>query len=231
MSKTQAVLVNELSQRLGDPHLTYFGIEELRTWINEGAREIARRTECLRAVSTVSVTSGTQSYSGPTDMVRIHKIEFIPTGDTRSFPLEYRDQSAADIVWGTQRAITQSYAPEFWSGWGFPGSSNFTIELYPTPSTNGSLRIHYYRLPVDLAVAGNGSAGTAIDCPAGWEDVILDWAETRAELKRKDVNAYQIKDAIFKDHLMAIMDTSIRYTDAPGEITFDTQWFADESGY
>jgi hypothetical protein len=37
VSKTQAVLLNELSQRLGDPHLTYFSAEELRTWINEGA--------------------------------------------------------------------------------------------------------------------------------------------------------------------------------------------------
>lgn len=228
MSKTQAVLLNELSQRLGDPHLTYFSPEELRTWINEGAREIARRTECLRDTLLVAVTSGTASYSGPTNMVRIHRVSFMPTGDNRSFPLEHRDISAADIVWGTQEFITQSYAPEFWSGWGFPGSTNFTIQLYPTPSTDGILLIYYYRLPADLAVSDNSAAGTAIDCPNGWEDVILDWAETRAELKRKDVNAYQIKDAIFKDHLMAIMDTSIRYTDAPGEITFDTQWFSDE---
>ena len=229
MSKTQGVLLTELAARLADPHHSYFSKTELRTWINEGAREIARRTECLRAVATAAVTAGTQSYVAPTDAVRIHKVEFIPTGDDRSFPLEHRDQSAADIVWGTQRTITQSYAPEFWSGWGYPGSSTYTIELYPTPSANGTLRFHYYKLPTDLSITGS-AAGTAIDCPNGWEDVILDYAETRAELKRKDVNAYQIKDAIFKDHLMAIMETSIRYTDSPGEVTFDPQWFAQE-GY
>ena len=38
MSKTQGVLITELSQRLGDPHMTYFTPEELRTWVNEGAR-------------------------------------------------------------------------------------------------------------------------------------------------------------------------------------------------
>lgn len=230
MSKTQGVLLTELAARLGDPGMTYFSPIELRTWINEGAREIARRTECLRAVATTAVTAGTQSYTAPTDAVRIHKVEFKPTSDSRWFSLEHRDMSAADIVWGTQRAITQSYAPEFWTGWGYPGSTNFTVELYPTPSSAGTLRFQYYKLPTDLSVTGS-AAGTPIDCPNGWEDVILDWAETRAELKRKDVNAYQIKDAIFKDHLMAIMETSIRYTDSPGEITFDPQWFANQDGY
>lgn len=230
MSKTQGVLITELSQRLGDPHMTYFTPEELRVWVNEGAREVARRTECLRATSTTAVVAGTQSYTGPTDTVRIHKVEFKPTSDSRWFPLEYRDMSASDIVWGTQRAITQSYAPEIWTMWGFPGSTNLTVELFPTPSSAGTLRFQYYRLPADLAITGS-AAGTAIDCPNGWEDVILDYAETRAELKKRDYQGYQIKDAIFKDHLMAVMETSIRYTDTPGEITFDTRWFSDSNDY
>lgn len=228
MSRTQGLLVQELRSRINEPNPNgFFSDEELRTWVNEGARECARKTEALRASSTIAVTATTQDYTAPTDLVRMHRLEFKPTGSSQRVPLQYRDRQAMDVVWGTHQAITQSWWPEFYCMWGTPPA--ITITLYPTPTTAGTLYCYYYKLPAALSVYGTATA-TTLDIPEGWEDIVLSYAEARARLKQTRTDLYQVAWSQFMGLLSALAETSARYTDAPGVVTPDYGWMGDDYG-
>lgn len=231
MSKTQGVLVTELRSRLNERAEAFFTDVELRTWINEGARDIARKTEALRAYATVSITANTQDYvTGPTDLIRIHRVEFTPTGSSQRVPLIYRDRSAMDVVWGTHQAITTSYWPEYYTTWLYPGTTAMQISLFPIPAVAGTLRVWYYKFPTALATGGSASA-TTLDIPEGWEDLILEYAEARAHLKRKDVTMYQVAWGNYGDKVMDLLETSLRYSDAAGQITPAFDFMPDDDWY
>jgi hypothetical protein len=228
MSKTQGTLVKELRSRVNEPSPNGFlSDEEIRAWVNEGAREVARRTEALRTSTTIAVTAGTQDYTAPVDSVRVHRLEWKPTGSSQRVPLVYRDRQAMDVVWGTHQAITESWWPEWYSMWGVPPT--MTITLYPTPTSAGSLYCYYYKLPAALSVTGT-AATTTLDIPEGWEDLILSYAEARARLKQQRADLYQIAQGQFRDLLSALQETSTRYTDAPGQVTPDFGWMSEDYG-
>lgn len=228
MSKTQGTLVKELRSRINEPNPNgFFSDEEIRTWVNEGARECARRTEALRTSSTIAVTANTQDYTAPTDCVRMHRLEFKPTGSSQRIPLMYRDRTAMDVVWGTYQLMSSSWWPEFYTMWGIPPT--MTITLYPTPTTAGSLYAYYYRLPTALSVTGTAAA-TTLDIPEGWEDLILSYAEARARLKQQRTDLYQVAWGQFRELLQALNETAARYTDSPGIVTPDYNWMDDEMG-
>src|SRR5690606_10759005 len=105
----------------------------------------------LQTTTTQAVTASTQTYTLTTRIVRLYRVEFQPTGDSRIIPLEYRDFNAMDSVWWTNQAITSNH-PHFYTLWGFPGS--LKLVLYPTPATGGTLNLHYYAIPAPLATDG-----------------------------------------------------------------------------
>lgn len=196
--------------------------ELMRVWYNEACREIARRSECLRAKTTVSTTADTQSVTWAGSCIRIAECYWYGTGDTQRYPLVYRDHRANRAVWGSGRAISVGTPELFWTE-GFPGSTSFTIWLYPTPSTNGTLEIHYYRFPTDIATDGSADAST-VDLPSGWHDTITPFIVMRAfEAQRQ----YEMADrwrGEFDNRLTGLIDASVRYVDEPGTVAMD-DWY------
>lgn len=228
--KTVAEIMAETAVRVDDPAMTRFTPPTLRTWIAEGAREVARRTECLRADSAISVPASTQTVYGPNDMVRIHHAQFEPTGSDQIFPLDYRDRKSMDPLWGTHQAISTSAYPSFYTTWNAP--PNLTIMLAPIPSSAGVLRVFYYRLPASISVTGTDDANY-VDIPQGWEDVLTTYAEARAYRTDRRSDDYQIAMGDFQSQLMALMQTSQRYSDSAGTMDFDTSygWFGSDLTY
>lgn len=221
MSKTVAEIMSEAAVRLDDEGNRRFSAATLRTWIGEGAREIARKTECLRSDETIAVSADTQSVTGPTDLVRIHHAQYEPTGDSNIYPLTYMDRKQLDPLWGTHQAISTSAYPEFYTTWGVPPT--LTITLAPIPSTAGNLRVFYYRLPATIATDGTDDTDT-IDLPAGWEDLITTYVEARGYRKDRRLDDYQMAMQDFQSQMMALMQTASRFSDAPGGFVYDPMW-------
>lgn len=211
MTRTLAQLVTDTRDRLDEVAATFWTDVQLRKWINDGTREVARRSETLLATKNIAVTAATQSYTGPTDCIRINRAEWIPTGQTTVYPLEYKDYNGMDAVWWTSQKITQGY-PQFFTMWGFPPT--LTITLYPTPSQNGTLKVYYYRQPADLSTTGSDD-GTVVDVPEGWWDLIVHYAEFMA-LRRDRDPRWQEARGIFEDQLAHMIDITRRWSDQAG---------------
>lgn len=216
MAVTLGTMLTQVRERLDEDSARFWSEVEIRRWVNEGARDIARRAECLVDQATLTVSQGEQTHSAPMDAVRLHRVEWHPTGQTTKYPLEYRDYNSMDQVWSISQTITEGY-PQYWTLWGYPGALN--IMVYPKPSTGGSLLVFYYRLPADLATDGTDDAQN-IDIPEGWHDAIAMYAEYTGLRKDGDQRWMEAK-AEYEQRVDDLIHASRRWTDTAGSIDYD----------
>lgn len=225
MTMTLALALTNLRDRLNEPSEGVWLDPALRRYINEGMREVSRRSEGLRAVATIAVVIADDGeVAAPADTVRISpNVYWIPDGDTQRIPLEYCDLAYLDRIWGSRQDTTGT--PDYWTTTGF--GATLTIQLYPVPSTDGDLRVHYYRFAVELATDGTDDT-ELLDVPAGWEDTVVDYAAYRAYLAKHMTDMAQSALADFSTHLQGLIEATTRYTDSATAMIQDRQssdWF------
>lgn len=222
MPKTQKQLLLSLRERLDEEAQSAWKDTELRRWLNEGAKDIARRTEVLQKKATISAVAGTQQYAMSTDIIRVHKVEYTPSGSSQPiYPLTYDDFRNLDAVWWTQQALT-SGTPNFYTFWGFPPS--LQIIVYPKPSQAGTFNIYYFAMPTELALDGSQEASN-LELPEGWEDAVVLYAEYMA--LRKDLRPeWQEAKALYEQMVNDLYSLTRRWTDQSGYISPDTASFS-----
>ena len=96
---TLGSLLTDVRNRLDETTSGQWTDAELRSWINEGARDVSRKTETLQGTTNISIVADTQEYTLPTDTLRIHRAEWRPTSSSNVYTLEYRDFNSMDAVW------------------------------------------------------------------------------------------------------------------------------------
>lgn len=204
-------------QRLDEPTALRYPDASLRAWINDAVRDIARRTESLRATTTTAIAANvgalTPTFSAG-QPIRIHLVEFQATGDNNKYTLEYRDKNSMSSVWGSWQNISTGY-PVYYTSWLAPPA--LAIQLYPIPGVDGTVTTHYYRMPVDLATDGTAAA-TSLDIVAGWEDLAVDAVEYRALRFDRDPRWQEAK-AEYEERVFQLGEAAIRFTDQAGMVT------------
>lgn len=214
MTSTLAQLTSDLNDTLDEPVSgRYWTATQMTRWLNEGVRDVARRAEILpRLDQSISITAGLNKYTFPSvDVVRVHRIEYIPTGSTQQYPLRLSSINEMDAIWGIQQVITSSY-PMYAILWGYPGNTNtLQIQLYPNPSQNGNLNIFYYGLPVEMVADADPS-----DIPTGWEDLAVKYAAYKCLQKGKDPRWQEFK-ALYEEALNGMIAKTREYHDQAGQ--------------
>lgn len=216
MTKTQADLIADVRSRLDEPTEAQWLDVELRRWINQGARELARRTETLETTVDTALTPGIQQYTAPNDVIRIHRMEYVEGTVIRA--LEYRDYNNMDSVWWSSQLTIQG-SPLLWTAWGFSPALKFI--LYPIPSNASIARMYYYRYPASLSEADNSQQNSLVDCPSGWEDIITDYVEYMALRKDRDPRWQEVYQ-MFKDRTEQMYETTRRWSDQAGMLDVGT---------
>jgi hypothetical protein len=224
-----SALITDLRSHLDETTARQWSDVELTRWLNEGLRDIARRAEVLQTTTNVTAVAGTQEYtlntSTLTAMTRIYRVEFIPTGTTDHYPLEYRDFNSMDSVWWTQQE-TQSGYPYWFTLLGFPPALKMIV--YPTPSTGGTLKVFYYRTPADAA------SGDTVSIPEGWQDLAVLYAEYVALRKDGDTRWQEAKQ-LYEERLGGLIDMTRRWSDQSDSFqtgtSFVPRWLYDPGGW
>lgn len=202
-----------IRDRLDEPTARFWTDTQLNSWINEAAADIARRTETLQDRQTQSVVANTREYSLDANVLRVYRVEYIPTGAGQpTYPLEYRQFNALDSIWHTQSALTTG-TPCYFTIWGFSPTNK--IILYPTPTRAGTLRVYVYRLPTATT-----TDGTTIEVPAGWDSLVIDYAEYSALRKDRDPRWSEAR-SLYESRLADMWDMTRQYSDQMSVITPD----------
>lgn len=215
---TQGTFLTAIRERLDETTANQFSDVFLRRLVNEGAKDIARKTESLEDTDTIAATISpvTSQYSIATDVIRVHNVEFHTTGDsTIKRMLEFVDIRNMEAFGWSNRGLTANY-PQYYTVWG--ATRALTLNVFPAPSVAGTFTLYVYKLPAELATADNSAAATNVDIPQGWDDILLDYMEFRALRQDRDPRWAEAK-AIYDENLSTMFDNTRRWVDQAGLIT------------
>jgi hypothetical protein len=210
MATTVADAVTSLRERLDEETAAQWLDVSLRRWLNEGIRDIARRTRHYWDVDTIAVSADDGEYTVDADVLHIKHVYYTPSGDaSRMIPLEARAFEAMNQLWW-DRQDQSSGDPAVFTTYGY--APTLTIKLFPVPGSDGTLTLHVIRLPAELDVA----AGTGnIDVPTGWLEMAFDYGEYMALRKDRDPR-WQEAFQMYESKVQGIIDMG-DYINAPGE--------------
>ena len=186
MSATLTVALSNVRSLIDEPVAQFWTDAELTEWINQGCQEIQREVEWAQAGPVViDTTAGTQLYHAPQDLLRIHRLEFVPNNNTSyTYSLEFRGYNEMDAAWGNLKTLPSAY-PEQFTLWNNPNDSaadvGLSILLYPVPAVDGYLNVYYLRTIVPVATGSD-----LVDVLPGWEDTVYSFAAYRALRKDAD---------------------------------------------
>lgn len=213
---TMATFLADARVRLDEATARQWTDPNIRSWINEGARDIARKTESLQERGTIAAVVGTAEYSLTTmdaDIIRVHRVEFKQTAGSFTRELEYADVKGMDGFGWEHRSLSDSQ-PYVYTVWG--SARTLKLIVHPAPSVAGNFTVYYYHLPAELAEDGTADA-THVEIPPGWDDVLLDYVEYRALRKDRDARWVEAK-GIYDENLSLMYDNTRRWVDQAGAI-------------
>ena len=197
-------------------------LTSLRRWINEGVRDVARRTETLLVDVELPLAAGESGTTLPADVLRVHRAAFTE-GTDRTYGLEFRDFNAVDAVWYTNATTAIQATPREFALKGFPPQLDILVN--PRPSTPGTLTVHYYALPVELADDGTDD-GEDLQVVEAYTDLVVDYASFLA-LRRDRDPRWQEHRVAYEDNLTAMLDATRRWSDQAGNVSRSGQQLPD----
>lgn len=200
----------DLRDQLNEITSAFYLDSSLNNWLNEGARDLARRAHALQDEASITVYAGVQNYQAPTSMVQMHRGVYLPEGSLNVYALEIRNYSEMDEVWGNS-PLTQQYYPSYMTMWREPPHTN--IVLFPVPSSGGVLKLSYYRMALPAT-----SDTMLLDVAEGWQDVVTTYALYKALFKSLDPRWKDMR-ALYNEQVEDMTMTAAGYADNVGLMT------------
>lgn len=201
----------------------------LKRWLNEGLRDLARRTKHLKDTKTFTTTAGTAEYTVAADVIEIEMAYYAP-GDGRQVPLIPREFQGMNNVWGQYRDQTGG-DPSMWTTWGTPPA--LKIRLYPPPPASSKVvTLYVSKLPATVTEDAL-SDDTVVGVPEAWVDLMKDYVEFCA-LRRDRDPRWQEAFTLYNSRVDDLVQNG-DYTNVPREIIADPmvpggvvpRWLAD----
>lgn len=224
---TMATALTSVRERLDEPSERRWSQEMLRRWINEGTREIARRTEALFDTLDIPVLTPVAEYTVPANVLRIHNVEYLPTGQSTRINLIGRSRESLQL--GSFQDLNVSN-PYIYTAWGFPPT--LKLRVFPSPAYNGNLHLYVSRLPLIIPVTGGTTDTTNLDFPEGWIEIVYDYVEMRALRRDKDTR-WQESQSLYETNVQQMANAASTYLRDSGEIVgerpgfMNDYWFLD----
>ena len=187
MAVVLEIAVAEVRSLIDEPVAQFWSDAELENWINEACAVTQREVECFqKGPVTISTTVAQQTYLMPSDVLRLHRVEFVPNNNTSyTYSLEFRGYNEMDAAWGNLKTLPSAY-PEQYTLWNNPDNTGvsgkgLSLLLYPVPSVAGVLNLYYPRVTVPAA-----GPTDYVDVLPGWENTVFNYAAYRALRKDAD---------------------------------------------
>lgn len=218
--------VTSVRERLNEATTSLWSDVMLRRWLNEGIKDIGRRTFHYTDTSQVAVVANTSEYTMAANIMRINLCYFVQTGDTRMLPMTPKQWESMDRIWMSQQNTFVSY-PVFFATRGY--SPQVMLKIFPVPTTSGTLHLHFARMPADINIAAGGGN---VDCPDFWVQLALDYCEYMA-LRRDRDPRWQEAKGLYEEKMQDMIDNG-DYLNARQEVLWEgpyayDRWLVDPS--
>lgn len=216
MTMTQSSMVTEVRDALDEAAEGKWTDVMLRKWINEAMRDLSRKSETLLTTDEISVSSTTDTYTLPTDLIRVHRVEYYESATSTVYPLEFVDLNVLDNFGWFDRQGGSSGIPSYYSTWGTVPTAS--ILLYPKPDavSGANIKVYYYKLATELATDGSAAA-TVLNIPEGWYDLIKHYVEFSA-LRRDRDPRWQEAKSLYDEKVNELVEMTRQLHDQVGQM-------------
>lgn len=179
---TATIILAEVRDMLDEATAAQWTDVQLRKWINEGNRDLARSTRHIKESVTIETTAGTGSYAAPVTTLSIEHAWYHDVPGERHIPLSPQHMENLDPIRGYN--WEREGTPMFFSTQGFAPS--LTVLIHPVPQvSDDELILYVARLPAALATDGTDDSDT-IEIPDAWYDALADYCEFKALRRDRD---------------------------------------------
>lgn len=197
---------------LDEAAATFFTDAQIVEWLNDGMRDLARRTESLLHLVTIETVAGTKVYTIPTAVAigRVHRVVWSNAAGNQ-YPLIAATQQELDPIWGRDQLRAAS-APMYYCLQGHPGgtgNSEYKIQVFPVPNVVGTITITAYKLPARFST---GQTADNVDVLEGWDDLLVYFAFYNGLIKDRNPAWRDIKQ-VYEEKVQQMMDVSRHYHD------------------
>ena len=200
MAISQAQALLEVRSLIDEPVAQFWTDTEITTWLNEACSVIQRETEAMqKGPVALTTTAAVQTYLAPSDVLRIHRVEFVPSNATSyTYALGFRGYNEMDAVWSNLKTLPSAY-PEYYTLWQNPDNTGtalagLNVLLYPVPSVSGILNLYYLRNIIPTTMTTD-----YLDVLPAWENVPVNYAAYRALRKDADPRWRDFRDEFQMD--------------------------------
>lgn len=185
------MLVSEITTRVrniaGDTNVLQFTDAMVIDWINDGVRECALQNLLLQKSASQSTAVGVGNVALPADIMKMHSVSFNGS-QLKGLTLQEFEQQFSD-------GADDQADPAVYYVWAA------VLNLYPVPSSVGSVRINYIRQPIVVA-----NPADTPDLPVGYHARLVDYCLAQVAQQDGDANLYQVKMQEFVTGVQSLKD-------------------------
>lgn len=176
-------LTTEVRDMINEPTAAAWSDQQLRKWLNEANRDLARMTRHYKGNATVVSVAGQQDYVLSSSVIAVEHAWY--NDGSRDLPLTPRHIENMDMIWGDLQTQTGAY-PSFFITIGYAtGATGITLRLFPVPSVSANnIKLLTAILPTAMPLVG--SDATLVDVPPAWYDALADYCTFKALQRDRD---------------------------------------------
>lgn len=173
-------IATRVMRQFGDESGAQITPEDMKRWINDGMKEIARNNHLLETKKVADIVAAQSEYSLPTDMLELWSVRW-NNYKIRSMSMEQADEYITNME---DSANYQKGAPAAYWQW------ENKITLYPIPDSAivGGLTIYYSRLPAEIYINGD-----IPEIPVKYHPRIVEYCLAQAYELDEDYSASSMK--------------------------------------
>lgn len=184
-TKTFLQLQDEVYER-ADVQEAYITRPEMRRLVNAGIARLYRlmvssSADWVETDATLAITSGTAAYDLPEDLWQVRTVAYLD--GTTWVPIR-RAMSSERFQYQTNSIKADTRYRVRDSGVRIGGSTR--IELIPTPTWSGSVKVWYLPNPPQLTTAAATDDAAPLDGVAGWDEMVVLDAVIKIKAKQEE---------------------------------------------
>jgi hypothetical protein len=221
-------LIEEVRDVLDEPTAAQWTDAQLRRWLSEGNRDIARVTHHYKTTDEFPTIADVSEYTMAEDIITIEHAYY--SDGSQDFPLQPKHFEQMDGIWGARMGWSGAW-PAYFTTWG--NQPTLIMKLFPVPTTNGDvIKLFVSVIPEPLSADGDED----VEVPPAWYDILADYCMYKAMLRDRDptmdrmLAAYtQKRDALM--HNNEYISTARELVPDPrSQMGYVPGWLADMSG-
>lgn len=179
-------IISRVRNIAGDTDVLQFSDESIIAWINDAMREIASDNQLLQKSATQTVTSGTNKYTLPTDILKFHSVMY-----------DNRDLRFIDFQTAKQEGYLNSDEGTPFVCWVWAGN----LVLHPIPNEEKSLELIYTRNPREVEAEAD-----VPEVPSSYHNRLVDYCLAQVAQQDGDTNLYAVKMEEFRTGVQSLKD-------------------------